>query len=43
MLAGGFTSASMLDGFGSVSDFNDLVEDEDEDDAYRRGIWLCFW
>jgi hypothetical protein len=45
VLAGGFTSARMLESFGSVSAFNDLflVDDEDEEDAYRRKIWLCVW
>jgi hypothetical protein len=43
VLAGGLTSGRLLDSFGSA--FNGvffLVEEEDED-AYRRNIWSCFW
>lgn len=45
MLAGGLTSGRMLDRFGSAfNDFFVLVYEEDEeDDAYRRGILLWFW
>lgn len=44
MLAGGFTSATMLGGYGFCLFLLGDEEDEDDDDeeAYRRSIWLWF-